>query len=216
MSNMSKMSKVPSKVSFKRATEILSEDVDNDHNGSGSASTTNTFQAVTKSYDLFCRGGSVRLSGTTEIKVGDNVKLKREPNNKYDPNAIKVEQHDEENYWYLSREQAAILAPLIDSNKVDIENVQIKNITEEFDVSLEATISGEDITNTISSIDFEYSKDPFFSNGNTKSSFELAFKDRKLARDLKKDAPEEILYGRLYFHTVYHNFSFQKYYHIYL
>lgn len=51
------------------------------------------------------------------LQEGDQVKLNREPSNKFDPNAIKVETITGEQVGYLNAEMAKYLAPLLDSGQ---------------------------------------------------------------------------------------------------
>ena len=55
------------------------------------------------------------------VKPGEKVSLKREPDNAYDANAIRVENSCSECVGYLSRAEAALFAPLIDADKVRVE-----------------------------------------------------------------------------------------------
>lgn len=49
------------------------------------------------------------------LSVGDELKLQRDPENQYDSNAIKI--FDEDNNWlgFVSKEEAADIAPLLDN-----------------------------------------------------------------------------------------------------
>ena len=52
-----------------------------------------------------------------KLRVGEEVLLRREPTNPYDPNAIKVERRDGEQFGYLNRYLAADLAAIFDLHR---------------------------------------------------------------------------------------------------
>lgn len=51
----------------------------------------------------------------------ENVILEREPTNSYDRNAIKVLNIRNEQVGHIPREQAAVLAPLMDNHTIRVE-----------------------------------------------------------------------------------------------
>jgi single-stranded-DNA-specific exonuclease len=55
-----------------------------------------------------------RQSVIVRISIGENILLRREPTNPYDPNAISVECQNGWQIGYLNRHLAAILAPFFD------------------------------------------------------------------------------------------------------
>ena len=52
-----------------------------------------------------------------------NYVFEREPNNEYDRNAIKIMTHSEGRVGHVPREQAAILAALMDNEKIELKSV---------------------------------------------------------------------------------------------
>ncbi len=54
-----------------------------------------------------------------EMKTGDKLALKREPENPYDENAIAIH-HNDRMIGHINRELAMSLAPLIDENNASI------------------------------------------------------------------------------------------------
>jgi hypothetical protein len=56
-----------------------------------------------------------RQSVIARLSIGENILLRREPNNPYDPNAIRVECQDGWQIGYLNRHLAAMLAPFFDT-----------------------------------------------------------------------------------------------------
>jgi hypothetical protein len=61
--------------------------------------------------------GSSRQDELGRLKPGDAIKLVREPTNPHDPNAIAVQSSRGVVIGYLSREDAAVLSPTIDSGR---------------------------------------------------------------------------------------------------
>lgn len=56
-----------------------------------------------------------RQSVIARLSIGENILLRREPTNPYDPNAISVECQNGWQIGYLNRHLAATLAPFLDS-----------------------------------------------------------------------------------------------------
>ena len=66
--------------------------------------------------------GTSRQKIIGRLKAGDKAALRREPDNRYDPNAVAVCTASGEQIGYLSREVAAEIAPLLDQGtRVDAE-----------------------------------------------------------------------------------------------
>lgn len=74
----------------------------------------------------YCSGSRIctRIAGVTfdgrqsiiaKLTIGEEIMLKREPSNPYDPNAILVECMDGHQIGYLNRYLAATLAPFFDA-----------------------------------------------------------------------------------------------------
>jgi single-stranded-DNA-specific exonuclease len=51
------------------------------------------------------------------LAIGEEILLKREPTNPYDPNAIRVERQNGQQIGYLNRHLAATLVPFFDENR---------------------------------------------------------------------------------------------------
>ena len=56
-----------------------------------------------------------RQSVIARLSIGENILLRREPTNPYDPNAISVECENRWQIGYLNRHLAAMLAPFFDT-----------------------------------------------------------------------------------------------------
>ena len=56
-----------------------------------------------------------RQSVIARLSIGENILLRREPTNPYDPNAISVECQNGWQIGYLNRHLAAMLAPFFDT-----------------------------------------------------------------------------------------------------
>jgi hypothetical protein len=65
------------------------------------------------------------IAGTTDhksrVRAGEAMRLRREPDNQHDPNAIRVQNSRSRTVGYLPRKTAAWLAPLIDDGRVRVE-----------------------------------------------------------------------------------------------
>ena len=57
-----------------------------------------------------------RQSVIARLTLGEEILLRREPTNPYDPNAIRVERQNGYQIGYLNRHLASTLAPFFDSN----------------------------------------------------------------------------------------------------
>jgi len=57
-----------------------------------------------------------RQAIVARLNAGELIQLRREPDNPYDPNAIRVERLDSQQIGYLDRSMAAILAPFFDAH----------------------------------------------------------------------------------------------------
>lgn len=68
-----------------------------------------------------------RQSVISKLTQGEQVWLRREPKNRYDANAIRVERTDGQQIGYISRDEAAQMAPALDSHgqRVAAEVVEI-------------------------------------------------------------------------------------------
>ncbi|TCD63046.1 hypothetical protein EIP91_006059 [Steccherinum ochraceum] len=60
------------------------------------------------------------------VGMGEEVRLIREPRNRYDPNAIKVENIGRTQVGHIPKNIAAKLAPLLDQNLVTIEGIMLE------------------------------------------------------------------------------------------
>jgi hypothetical protein len=56
-----------------------------------------------------------RQSVIARLSIGENILLRREPTNPYDPNAIRVESQNGQQIGYLNRHLAATLVPFFDT-----------------------------------------------------------------------------------------------------
>ncbi len=63
------------------------------------------------------------------INVGDQVKLKRNPDNPYDSNAVEVLNSSGESLGHISKEFAAVLAPGLDQGLVSIKSAEVLSVT---------------------------------------------------------------------------------------
>lgn len=70
------------------------------------------------------------------LNVGDTLVLKREPRNRFDPLAIRVETAAGMNIGYVPREKNGILARLLDAGKLIVAKVRDKQLVDEFFVSI--------------------------------------------------------------------------------
>ena len=70
------------------------------------------------------------------IVVGDALVLKREPRNKFDSYAIRVETVEGEHIGYVPREKNGILARLMDAGKLIVAKVREKQFVDEFFISI--------------------------------------------------------------------------------
>ena len=70
------------------------------------------------------------------ISAGDVLVLKREPGNRFDPLAIRVETAEGVNIGYVPREKNGILARLMDAGKLIVSKVRDKQLVDEFFVSI--------------------------------------------------------------------------------
>ncbi len=70
------------------------------------------------------------------LNVGDTLVLKREPRNRFDPLAIRVETAAGVNIGYVPREKNGILARLLDAGKLIVAKVRDKQLVDEFFVSI--------------------------------------------------------------------------------
>ena len=70
------------------------------------------------------------------LNVGDTLVLKREPGNRFDPLAIRVETAAGVNIGYVPREKNGILARLLDAGKLIVAKVRDKQLVDEFFVSI--------------------------------------------------------------------------------
>lgn len=61
-----------------------------------------------------------RQSVIARLNIGEEILLKREPTNSYDPNAISVECQNGWQIGYLNRYLAAMLAPFFDSYQQNV------------------------------------------------------------------------------------------------
>ena len=61
-----------------------------------------------------------RQSVIASLSNGEEILLKREPTNPYDPNAICVEHQNGQQIGYLNRHLAATLAPFFDENRLPV------------------------------------------------------------------------------------------------
>jgi hypothetical protein len=57
------------------------------------------------------------------LRVGDEISLVREPTNLYDPNAIKVVRGDGQQFGFVNRALAAMLAPILDHYKETVKGI---------------------------------------------------------------------------------------------
>ena len=71
-----------------------------------------------------------------KITVGDTLVLKREPRNKFDSLAIRVETVEGVNIGYVPREKNGILARLMDAGKLVVAKIRDKQLVDEFFVSI--------------------------------------------------------------------------------
>ena len=71
-----------------------------------------------------------------KISVGDTLVLKREPRNKFDSLAIRVETEEGVNIGYVPREKNGILARLMDAGKLVVAKIRDKQLVDEFFVSI--------------------------------------------------------------------------------
>ena len=71
-----------------------------------------------------------------DINAGDTLVLKREPQNKFDSLAIRVETTGGVNIGYVPREKNGILARLMDAGKLIVAEVRDKKLVDEFFISL--------------------------------------------------------------------------------
>ena len=76
--------------------------------------------------DLIC----TKVAGVTfnnrqavlaQLNAGETIQLRREPNNPYDPNAIRVERLNGRQIGYLNRAMAAELAPFFKAHKEPVQ-----------------------------------------------------------------------------------------------
>ncbi|KAH9176256.1 SNF2 family N-terminal domain-containing protein [Lactarius sanguifluus] len=74
------------------------------------------------------------------VDVGEQVRFIREPHNKYDRNAIAVQNIGQTQVGHIPRQTAAKLAPLIDSGLITIEGTMNKGNLHKFDYSLSVTL----------------------------------------------------------------------------
>ena len=70
------------------------------------------------------------------LNVGDTLVLKREPRNRFDPLAIRVETAAGMNIGYVPREKNGLLARLLDAGKLIVAKVRDKQLVDEFFVSI--------------------------------------------------------------------------------
>lgn len=61
-----------------------------------------------------------RQAVIAHLRIGEEILLKREPSNPYDPNAIRVERSNGQQIGYLNRHLAATLAPFFDANPATV------------------------------------------------------------------------------------------------
>ena len=70
------------------------------------------------------------------ISAGDALVLKREPGNRFDPLAIRVETVEGVNIGYVPREKNRIFARLMDAGKLIVAKVRDKQLVDEFFVAI--------------------------------------------------------------------------------
>ena len=70
------------------------------------------------------------------ISAGDTLLLKREPENRFDSFAIRVETVEGMNIGYAPREKNRILARLMDAGKLIVAKVRDKQLVDEFFISI--------------------------------------------------------------------------------
>ncbi|KAF7790393.1 hypothetical protein EIP86_001348 [Pleurotus ostreatoroseus] len=74
------------------------------------------------------------------VGAGEEVRLVREPRNRYDRNAIKVENIGGTQVGHVPRDKASLLAPLIDRGSITVEGVMHEGNLTGFSYSLSMTI----------------------------------------------------------------------------
>ena len=73
---------------------------------------------------LKCRGIKYHKENLQSL---DSITLEREPENEYDTNAICVKNGEGDIVGHIAKEQAAALAPVLDSNIISLQNVSMKD-----------------------------------------------------------------------------------------
>ncbi|KAI9442268.1 SNF2 family N-terminal domain-containing protein [Lactarius indigo] len=74
------------------------------------------------------------------VDIGEQVRFVREPQNKYDRNAIAVQNIGRTQVGHIPRQTAAKLAPLIDSGLITVEGTMNQGNLHKFDYSLSVTL----------------------------------------------------------------------------
>ncbi len=85
---------------------------------------------IKKQFTLNARVVGRQYYKNTTLTVGDLLRVEREPTNKYDPQALRVMNEDDEQVGHLRASFSKHAAPLIDKNRFVIVSATVTEVKE--------------------------------------------------------------------------------------